>query len=70
MITCVCCKKELSGGLDTFGEPNQPMCFTCHWDLALEDELQAKEYEDERRRHLDWIVEHWEERPHRSEVAA
>lgn len=57
MTTCTCCKKQLSGGLDTYGEPDQPMCFDCHWDLMLEDELQVKEYEDERARHKAWIIE-------------
>jgi hypothetical protein len=57
IMNCICCGKQLSGGLDTYGELGQPMCFDCHWDLILEDELIVKEYEDERRRHHAWIVE-------------
>lgn len=48
MTTCTCCKKELTGGLDTYGDPGMPMCFDCHWDLTIEGELICKEYEKAR----------------------
>lgn len=32
---CTCCQKPLTGGLDTFGAIDCPMCWTCHSDLTF-----------------------------------
>jgi len=28
-MNCICCGKELSGGLDTYGDQHYPMCWLC-----------------------------------------
>lgn len=33
---CVCCKAALSGGLDTFGDVDATMCWTC-WSSCVFD---------------------------------
>lgn len=35
-MLCTCCQTPLTGGLDTFGDLDLPMCQSCH--LALMDE--------------------------------
>ena len=29
-LKCTCCEKPLSGGIDTFGDIGQEMCWTCY----------------------------------------
>ncbi len=31
---CTCCQKELTGGTDTFGDVQHPMCQVCYLALA------------------------------------
>lgn len=35
-MNCTACTKPLTGGLDTYGAPGQPMCFDCHFGLSDE----------------------------------
>jgi len=41
MITCTICDNPLSGGLDTFGDFNFPMCQECYWSF---DSVEADPY--------------------------
>lgn len=34
-VVCTCCKKPLTGGIDTFGAVDCPMCWTCHSDILF-----------------------------------
>ncbi len=36
MTNCTACEKELTGGVDTFGEFHLPMCQDCWFDLGDE----------------------------------
>ncbi len=36
-IICTCCKKKLTGGIDTFGAIDAPMCWTCHSELLFDN---------------------------------
>lgn len=33
MTTCVACNTQLTGGLDTYGPPDQPMCVACYFEV-------------------------------------
>lgn len=36
-IVCSCCQKSLTGGLDTFGDVDCPMCWDCHSTLLFNE---------------------------------
>lgn len=42
-MKCICCDKELAGGLDTYGEVGQEMCWDCH-SAFLDDEEEINEW--------------------------
>ena len=36
MLMCTVCEKPLTGGLDTYGAHNEPMCWDCYAELSSE----------------------------------
>lgn len=41
MTNCTACGKQLTGGIDTFGLPNEPMCWNCYAGLNGGDGFDA-----------------------------
>jgi hypothetical protein len=36
MLHCICCRIALTGGIDTYGDLDLPMCQSCYLDLLCE----------------------------------
>jgi hypothetical protein len=49
-ISCVLCDTPLTGGLDTFGSPDSPLCLTCWMDMTHERFLIEAHYRQSMKR--------------------